>query len=355
MKNSPKYYLGGIAVAILFTAMVDANSQNIGFDELFVLADDREEALEQLIPGTEDYYYYNALHFQNQGESGKVAELMEPWVKRYGRSDRVREIQHRQALLTYDDDAKASLDYLKRELGLQFNHSKEELDKKPNFPTSLDQDLIARETLLKEAFRRHKNLVGLGDGALDWLLRDGVELDTTRRRDLLGRLRLPDFPNLVPLIAADLKEKESRGFGEFEIHRQLLPAQLDALLGFEPKLIRDGNFVNAYLAKLRPGADVDWTNDAEEERAYLNRMWAFVADLDPAFNSLKVHVLYRILDHQRESGNYDRALFMAYIQLPRSVAYIEPKYLEEPEPPEVLGRSRRRLPSPDLPAPGRLG
>ena len=36
---------------------------------------------------------------------------------------------------------------------------------------------------------------------IDWLLRDEVVLDPTRRRDLLRRLRLPDFPNLVPLIA----------------------------------------------------------------------------------------------------------------------------------------------------------
>ncbi|MGI9243783.1 MAG: hypothetical protein ACR2RV_23500, partial [Verrucomicrobiales bacterium] len=308
--------------------MAGADSQTIGFDELYVLSDDRAEALKQLIPGTEDYYFYHALYFQNQGEADKVEELMEPWIKRYGRSARVREIQHRQALLGFDDNAEASLDYLKRELDLQFNHAKEELDKKPNFPTVLDQGAISRESLLKEAFRRHKNLAGLGDGALDWLVRDEVGLDPTRRRDLMSRLRLPDFPNLVALVAADLKEKESRGFGEFEIHRQLLPAQLDALLEIEPKLIRDGNFVNAYLSKLRPGADVDWTNDEEEKSAYLGRMWEFVADLEPAFNSLKAHVLYRVLDHQRSSGKYDRELFMTYIRLPRSVSYIEPKYLE---------------------------
>lgn len=308
--------------------MPAADCQTIGFDELYVLSEDRQEALKQLIPGTEDYYYYQALHLQDLREFDKVEELLKPWIKRFDRSERVREIEHRQALLRFDENSKATLDYLKRELNLTFNHTKEELDQKPSFPTALDPKVIARETLLNEAFRRHQNLAGLGDSALDWLLRSEVALDATRRRDLLGRLKLPDFPNLVALIATELKAKESRGFGEFEIHRQLLSAQLDELLALEPNLIRDGNFVNAYLTKLRPGEDVDWTNDDAEKGAYLGRMWEFVADLDPAFNSLKAHVLYRLLDHQRSAGNYDRALFMTYIGLPRSVAYIEPKYLE---------------------------
>ena len=329
MKISAKFCSCGIAAAILFTTMAGADSQTIGFDELYVLSEDRAEALKQLIPGTEDYYYYHALHLLVQGEFGEVDALLKPWIKRYERSARVREIQHRQALLRFGENSQATLDYLKRELDLRFNHTKEELDKKPNFPSSLDQKTIARETLLQEAFRRHQNLAGLGDSALDWLLRGEVALDPTRRRDLLGRLKLPDFPNLVALIATDLKTKESRGFGEFEIHRQLLPAQLDELLALEPKLIGDGNYVNAYLSKLRPGGDIDWTNDEEEKGAYLRRMWDFVAELEPAFNSLKVHVLYRLLDHQRASGEYDRQLFMTYLGLPRSAGYVEPRYLEE--------------------------
>ena len=73
--------------------------QTIGFDERFVLAEDRAEVLKQLIPGTEDYYYYHSLQHQNEGEFGKVEELLKPGIKRYDRTARVRESQHRQALL----------------------------------------------------------------------------------------------------------------------------------------------------------------------------------------------------------------------------------------------------------------
>src|SRR5690606_21818799 len=58
------------------------------------------------------------------------------------------------------------------------------------------------------------------------------------------------------------------------------------------------------------------------------RMWAFVKDLPPAHNSLKAHILYSLLDHQRSLGKYDRQLFEIYVKLPRPMFYMEPRYLE---------------------------
>ena len=39
--------------------------QEIGFAEKFALATDRRTALAELIPGTEEYFYYYCLHHQN--------------------------------------------------------------------------------------------------------------------------------------------------------------------------------------------------------------------------------------------------------------------------------------------------
>ena len=64
MRKSAKSCSCGIAAVILsflLPSMADADNQTIGFDELYVLSENREEALKQLIPGTEDYYYYHAL------------------------------------------------------------------------------------------------------------------------------------------------------------------------------------------------------------------------------------------------------------------------------------------------------
>ena len=71
----------------------------IGFIEQFSLAAKRQVALDQLIPGTEDYYYYHCLHLQNTEKFYEVENLLTNWVKRYNDYVRIREIRHRQALL----------------------------------------------------------------------------------------------------------------------------------------------------------------------------------------------------------------------------------------------------------------
>ncbi|HYW79826.1 MAG TPA: hypothetical protein VE890_09635, partial [Thermoguttaceae bacterium] len=94
----------------------------IDYIEDFSLAEDRSVPLEQLIPGTEDYFYYHALHRQNLGQFDQVDALLVPWIKAHKYTPRVREILNRQALLKYEQDPQASLEYLREQLGIQFNH-----------------------------------------------------------------------------------------------------------------------------------------------------------------------------------------------------------------------------------------
>ena len=51
-----------------FVSIPCVNAQKIGFIEEFALADDREATLSQLVPGTEEYYYYRALVLQQRGD-----------------------------------------------------------------------------------------------------------------------------------------------------------------------------------------------------------------------------------------------------------------------------------------------
>ena len=314
----------------MFTYSASANEE-IGFIETYALAEDREKAIQQLIPGTEDFYYYSALHAQTSGQLNKVEEFMEPWIKRYGETQRVQEIKNRQALIRYSQDPKGSLDYLRRVLNIQFNHQQQKLDAKPNLPTALDPATVSWEAFRATAFRNSNNLSQVSDRGLDRIIRDNVELDGKRRRDLLSRLIYPDYERLVGLIAADLRTKESGGFGEFRIHRNLMPEQLDELAGLNPQLEDNVNFVNTRIQKLRPSEDVDIELSEEARDAYLNRMWDYVKTLRPSFNSMKTHVLYRLLEHKRDKGEYPRDLFLSYLKLPRSVPYIEPKYIARQE------------------------
>jgi len=320
----------GVAMVALLAAAMAAGAGEIGFPEDFALAKDRAEALKQLIPGTEDYYFYHCLHYQNQGRLDDVDRMLKLWIKRHNRTPRVVEIENRQALLRYDTDPRKSLEYIRRQLNVHFNHQRQVMGQKPKLPTRLDPNAISRDTLTKIALARHGGTVnGFEDRALEYAAT--LALDPNRRRHLLARLKRPDLPNLVQLVIDDLNYQHSRGFGSHPIHRLLLLPQLDECARRKPDLLTNTNFVHTYLTKLRPAPDEDWQHDPKAREAYLDRLWAFVSRLAPVHNSLKAHILYQRLVHDREQGVYDKPRFMAYIQIPRNVGYLEPKWANQLE------------------------
>lgn len=307
-----------------------ARAGEIGFIEDFALAPDREVVLKQLIPGSEDFYYYYSLHYQQTEQYAKVDALLPTWIQRHGHTPRVRQIMHRQMLLTYDKSPEKTLTYLRDTLGLQFNHERVIPGAKANWPNKLDQAAISRAALLQREQAIHGQLEGVEDSALDWLV--AQELTPERRRALLARLSRPDYQGLPKLIVEDLNHENSGGFGSFNIHRQLLLPQLEELLKLKPALLNETNFVHTYILKLQPSPDEDWRNNKDELQKYLDRLQAFVARLSPVHNSLKAHVLYQqlVLDEQRGKINKER--FLAYIKLPRhNTVYVNPKYLESQE------------------------
>src|SRR5437868_2487065 len=72
----------------------------VGFVEKFALAKDREAVLSQLIPGSEEFYFYNALHFQNTRQKAKLTAILDQWGKRFPSSAQREMIENREALLT---------------------------------------------------------------------------------------------------------------------------------------------------------------------------------------------------------------------------------------------------------------
>ena len=90
-------------VVLVLGASLQASAENeIGWIEKFALAPDREAVLGQLLPGSEDYYFFHALHYQNTHQAAKLAAIMEGWTKRFPDSQRRRVIENRAALLGYD-------------------------------------------------------------------------------------------------------------------------------------------------------------------------------------------------------------------------------------------------------------
>lgn len=304
-------------------------AQEVPYVEDFVLAEQREDALKQLIPGTEDYYYYHALHYQHQGAFDQAEKLLASWIDRYGYTPRVHEIRHRQVLLTYRNNPQKTLDYLKDKLSLRFDHQRQDPTRKPELPQQLDPQWIAFDTLAKRALSDYGNLNGFEDSALGWLA--GQDLSDARRRDLLQRLERPDHPELVALVLADLEAPKSGAFGYLPIHRRLLRDQMDALAKARPELLGNATFVQTYVSRLRPSNDVRWPENPAARREYLERLWNYAKTLPPVHNSLKAHVLYHLLQSKLNEGAYDEPLFMAYLKLPRYAPYVHPDFMKPAE------------------------
>ncbi len=295
--------------------------------ESLALGSERAEAVAQLIPGTEDYYFYSCLLHQQRGELDQVAPLLDTWVKRHGETTRVRQIRDRQALLAYPAARAESLEYLRRRLGLTFDHQRELEGARTDYPTRLDPSEFDRDAFKRDALEHRSDLGGFTDRALPWLVREEV-LDATRRRALLSRLLHPDYSGLAALIAEDLADKRSGGFGSLAVHGLLTQRQLDELSTLRPRLHGNAAFVQVYLSRLAPSADVDWRNDAESERAYLDTLRRYVDTLGAGFSSLKANVLYHGLDFDRRHGAFDHDRFMTYLRLPRVSPHTARKHLE---------------------------
>lgn len=312
-----------LLICLVLNNLVSA--QEVQFIENFAIATDRKIALDELIPGTEDYYYFHSLYYQHNSQLDEVERLLEPWVKRFGNTARVKEIQNRQSLLRYDDDSQSTLDYLQRELSLNFNHQREIPEAEKQLPSQLDPKLIVPETLIRQAIRNSRNTDQLEAAALPYLAND--QLDSTKLTHLLSRVTWPDFPNLVDLVELQLKDRKSN-FGSLSIHNRLTRVQLDELVKRRPSLKNETSFVNAYLNQLRPSNDVDWTNDLAEQEKYLQRLGEYVQSLSPSHNSLKACVLYHQLLVDQRNGNYNQDKFLQYLKLPRRATYINPLFMK---------------------------
>ncbi len=308
-----------LTIGIGTVGIEQTRAGEINFIEDFALAPDRAVPLKQLVPGTEDFYYFHCLHAQQAEQFDKVEPLVTQWIQKIGHTQRVNEILARQALLTYDKNPQKTLEFLRNKLGVNFGHQKEELGVEPNLPTKLDPQWITRATLMQQALQQ-PNTEGFTDASFDWLVNE--KLDGDRRRHLISRLARPDYAALTKLILDDFGHPNSGGFGQFNIHRLLTQAQLDELLKSKPDLITNQHWVVASLVRLQPGPDEDWQHDSKAMTAYLDRLSAFAAKLPPVQNSLKAQTLYHRLWLDRSLGKLDKDRFLAYLQLPRPVGYL---------------------------------
>src|SRR5688572_11416296 len=143
---------GFIAPLLLLSLPSFLVAAETGFLEKFAISADRDAVLKELIPGTDDYYYYHALHLQNQGKKAELTAILKEWTDRFQSGNARRdEINNRQALINYATDPGGSLAYLRDKLGIAYNHQRITPDARPDLATKLDPALISWDTFLANA------------------------------------------------------------------------------------------------------------------------------------------------------------------------------------------------------------
>ncbi|MBL4844513.1 MAG: hypothetical protein JKY65_03215 [Planctomycetes bacterium] len=296
----------------------------------FGLSDDRAKVIEDLAPGSDERFYYRCLLHQHRGELEDVEAIFKEW-KNPGSG--YHELFRRQSLLRWEEDFERSQSYVRRELGLRFDHQREVEDEADRYPSVLSEEEWSWSSLSRSIVN-HGYLSELSPFGADRAAREaargeGAEglLEGDRLRSLLQTLPHGDFEEVTSWIARDLDHEDSRGFGSIPIHALLTLAQFEHLAELRPALLQDRRFVDGLVRRLRPDEGLE---DPAVRAAYLERLATLVARLGDAFLPLRLEVLYHKLLLPRV-GPVDLDLLREYLSVPRHASYVNRDWIDDRE------------------------
>ncbi|WAC18233.1 hypothetical protein OVA24_13400 [Luteolibacter sp. SL250] len=302
----------------------------------------RMDALAELIPGSRNAYFHTALAHQLAGREEEFRQVMAEWKTATERKENPIEnfgyevLENRRLLLAYQRDPEGSVEGLILKLGLKFDHTRPDAAAEAEtVPTRLDSAAISLEAFEEKARKssppstayqqyRGKRLMDELAGAADF--------DEAKVRWFLEHIPHPEHPAVTLLVDRSLGFQPPVKFGSMTAHEGMVFQQLDALLKLRPGLLSDEAFNTAYLAKMRPGAEVDFDRDRQAHAAHLQRCRDHAMKLPPALDSLKAHVLHHHLRLQAELGRMPKEDFLAYLALPRREDDLFPKGKQDAVP-----------------------
>ena len=317
------FLLVGTLLQTAISTLSYAQTQEISFSERFALADSRDAILAELIPGTDDYFYYHCLHYQLTGKIPEARGLLDNWVAKFGFNDQNRRMQTRQVLLEYSKNPQATTQYLISEFGIQISHPAPRKDEAAELATKLDPMLIDWESLLKVF---SADIQSVESNALSHL--KPFLTDNDRLRAWLARCERSDDPDIVALVARELKLENSQGFGSFPIHNALTHSQLIELQKQIPRLRESQAFVQARLRKIRPNDDLS-LGDESVLRDHLTQLETFTQTLPESQASLKAMVLFHRLALDERNGDWNRERFLRFLSLPCGRNVANPAFLSK--------------------------
>ncbi len=322
--------------SVLSLIAVLSNAQAVELDwlERYALSNNRESILRELIPGTEDYYRFHTLHYQTIGQLDLAQAMLDRWERDASASHNpyLVAFRDRQMLIAFSKQPDRTFEYLKARLNIELHHAPPPSSQDRRFPDTIDQTNFNYESLIKQAIRDNATL---SQQALQYvgdkvLASPEKKYEGVNARWVLDRLTNFAYPNLSALVNVDLQglAPHLRSFGELEAHRQLTLAQLHQLRKDVPEVANSEALIHEILTRMKPPAQIDLQSERIQRKDYFQRVYDFVATLPDAFNSLKAHALYRLLETNVALDLYDEQLFLAYLKLPRNSYIIAERLIE---------------------------
>ena len=308
-------------------------AEPIGLMEKYALASDREAVLAELIPGSEDYFFFHCLHCQNTGELDRAEAILKDWLAHHkGREHaRLSAMTDRQRLLTYGQTPERTIDHLIKRLGVKLDHTPPAIPGQRRYESQLNDDLLDLDRLVQEALKRNDSLKPSGLDRIAQLFRAGQDANIAiKLRDFLDRLHRPTLDGLDDLVIRELKSRpaKERRFGDLSAHRLLTEKELVRVGQAIAEIADDSTFVKARIRCLRVSNDQSIKEQPEIRLGYLQRVKAYIRTLPTSYNSLKACVTYRLLEAMMHVGDFDEKLFLEYLQLPRNSPIVHVVWLK---------------------------
>jgi len=312
----------GLLLVLITLPLTPAAAEPIGFIERYALAADREAVLSELVPGTEDYYFYHCLHYQVSGQLEQAEALLAQWKQdnRARSSGYLQGIEDRQRILTYATSPDRTVNYLRQRLGIRFDHRAPVTAGQRYYPSQLDNAPLAADALVTDTEVANNQLTRAGLRHLAARQLGQAEMDATALEHLLQRMDGPWISGLDALVIAELQQRrpEARNFGDRPAHRFLTLEGLQRVAQQVPEVAASSGLVSEILLRLRPGEDADMRQQPEVRADYLRRIDEYVSTLPQAYNGLKAATLFQRLQSDLAIGRPNRETLLRYLRLPRN-------------------------------------
>lgn len=313
--------LSAIGGNLLYGQQSHPTPSPVGFIEQWVLAKDRAATLSQLVPGTEDYFFFHALHYQQTSQTEKFKSTMQAWDQKFdptdndpfGSTSRYTTLKSRAVIIDYQKDPQGSIKKLSELLKLKLDHQRPIPPEEANIPNTLDPQLISKQAFRKDAEKKDTPYTSLYGALLIKELQKADSFDHAKRRWFLKNYQPSSAPEIPRLVLAELRHESTPSFDQIPGTSNLLLEQLIWLEKQHSDLQNQTAFVTAVLARFRPGDAHYLRFHPKEKRVWLERSWKYAAKLPLAHHPIKRHILYALLENHLERDSYPKDLLFHYL------------------------------------------